>query len=119
MKNQNLGYMLKALIISFVVTAVMIFILAFVMFKFGVKENIIGLGVTAIYILSCSMGGFYIGRVMKTRKFIWGFFVGLIYMLILTLVSVLFNKSGYILAQDGLSIFFLCIGGGTLGGMLS
>ncbi len=119
MKNRNWGYLLWALIISFIVTAVMIFTLSFIMYKFEVSEKVIGLGVTFIYILSCAIGGFYIGRTMKVKKFLWGFLVGLIYMLVLTLVSVLFNKSGYILAQDGLSIFFLCVGGGTLGGMLS
>ncbi len=119
MQNKNIGYMLKALIISFVVTAIMIFLLSFIMYKFGASEKVIGLGVTFIYILSCAIGGFYIGKAMKVKKFLWGFLVGLCYMLVLTLVSVLFNKNGYILAQDGISIFFLCVGGGTLGGMLS
>lgn len=117
--NQVLGHIIKALILAFFVTAVLIVVFAFVMFKLRINEDIIAAGVTLIYIISCALGGLYIGKAMKEKKFMWGFLVGLIYMIILVVVSVIISGGVNILSAQGLSLFLLCAGGGTLGGMLA
>lgn len=117
--NQTVGHIIKALILSFFVTAMLIVIFAFVMFKLRISEDIIAAAVTFIYIISCALGGFYIGRVMKEKKFMWGFLVGLCYLLVLVVASIIISGGINILSAKGLSLFLLCTGGGTLGGMLA
>lgn len=117
--NQALGHIIKALILAFFVTAILIIVFAFVMYKLRINENIIAAGVTFIYIISCALGGLYIGKVMKEKKFMWGFLVGLCYMVILVIASVIISGGINILSAKGLSLFMLCVGGGTLGGMLA
>ena len=119
MFNQKIGHMLKALILSFFVTALLIVIFAFFMFKFNISENVIALGVTIIYIISCGLGGFYIGRTIGERKFMWGFLVGAIYLVVLLIISAIIGGDKSLLSENGFSLILLCLGGGTLGGMLA
>jgi len=119
MVNQKVGHMIKALILSFFVTALLIVIFAFFMFKFNISENIIALGVTFIYIISCGAGGLYIGKTIGEKKFMWGFLVGLIYLVILLVVSAIVGGDKSLLSENGFSLVLLCLGGGTLGGMVA
>ncbi len=119
MFNQKIGHIIKALILSFFVTALLIVVFAFFMFKLNISENIIALGVTFIYIISCGVGGFYIGKVMGERKFMWGLLVGAIYLVVLLIASAIIGGDKSLLSTNGFSLVLLCLGGGTLGGMLA
>lgn len=119
MFNQRIGHIIKALILSFFVTALLIVVFAFFMFKFNISENAIALGVTIIYILSCGLGGFYIGKSIGERKFMWGFLVGAIYLVMLLIVSAIIGGDKSLLSENGFSLILLCLGAGTLGGMLA
>jgi len=119
MFNSKIGHIIKAMILSFFVTAVLILLFAFIMFKFNISENVIALGVTLIYIISCGLGGFYIGKVMSEKKFLWGLLVGAIYLGILLVVSAIIGGDKSLISENGLSLVLLCLGGGTLGGMLA
>ncbi len=120
--NPYAGYavrVMKALLVSYLLTGIMLFVLAGLLYRFQLDEGKIQIGIIATYILSCFAGGFLAGKMMRSRKFLWGVLLGLLYFLILTLVSVAVNRS----LQDGsgsfVTSFLLCMGGGMLGGMLS
>ena len=119
MFNQKAGHIIKAMILAFFTTALLIVVFAFFMFKFNVSENVIALGVTFIYIISCLVGGFYIGKTMGQRKFLWGLLVGAIYLVVLLLVSAIIGGEKSLLSGNVASLVLLCLGGGTLGGMLA
>ena len=119
MFNQRIGHIIKALLISFFATALLIVVFAFVMFKFNISENIIAVGVTVIYIISCGLGGFSIGRVIGEKKFMWGLLVGALYLMVLLVVSAIIGGDKSLLSGNILSLVLLCLGGGTLGGMLA
>ncbi len=119
MFNQRIGHIIKALFLSFLVTALLIVIFAFFMYKFSINENVVSLGVTFIYILSCGLGGFYIGKVEGERKYMWGFVVGALYLMVLLVVSLIVGGENSLLSGNILSLVMLCLGGGTLGGMLA
>lgn len=110
---------MKALLVSYLLTGIMLFALAGLLYKFQLDEGKVQIGIIATYILSCFAGGFLEGKMMGSRKFLWGVLLGLLYFLILTLVSLAVNRG----LQDGsgsfITSFLLCIGGGMLGGMLS
>ncbi len=125
MKGQSDLYMkygmriVKALLASYIVTGLMLLFLAGLLYRFRLDEGKIQIGIIVTYILSCFFGGFLAGKMMRTRKFLWGVLLGLFYFLIITLVSLAVNRT----LQDGsgsfVTTFLLCMGGGMLGGMLS
>ncbi len=125
MKGQSDVYMkygmriVKALLASYIVTGLMLLFLAGLLYRFRLDEGKIQIGIIVTYILSCFLGGFLAGKMMRTRKFLWGVLLGLFYFLIITLVSLAVNRT----LQDGsgsfVTTFLLCMGGGMLGGMLS
>lgn len=118
-RTYGLTCILKALIIAYLVTGVLLVALAFAMYKLGLSENTVDMGITFIYILASAVGGLVIGKSMKQRKFIWGCIVGILYVAIICVASLISVKSGQMIAGDGVSTLLLCMGGGTLGGMIS
>lgn len=108
---------LKALLASYVVTGLLLLLTAGLLYKFQLDEGKVQIGIILTYILSCFVGGFLAGKMMKSRQFLWGVLLGLLYFLIMTLVSLAVNRE----LQDGstsfLTSFLLCMGGGMLGGM--
>lgn len=107
----------KALLVSYLLTGGLLLLLAGLLYRFRLDEGKIQIGIILIYIVSCFAGGFLAGKMMKSRKFLWGVLLGLLYFLIMTLVSLAVNRG----LQDGttsyFTTFFLCMGGGMLGGM--
>ena len=119
MLYQNLWRMIRTLLITYLVSAVLLAVLAFSLFKFRLPEGQVDLGVNAVYILSCLIGGFLAGRSMHTRRFVWGLLTGLLYFGLLLLMSFLQDKG---IAEDPsriLMVLAMCTLSGMAGGMLS
>lgn len=110
--------MLKSLLVSYIVTGLLLLLLALLLYKLHLSESVINLSITAIYLLSCFLAGFLEGKMMKARKFLWGAAAGALYFTLLTLIS-LAARQGFSDTTGLLSTLLLCVGGGTLGGMLS
>lgn len=118
-KNGTLFLTLKLLIFSYVITTILLLLLAFLFYKFRLSEVIINVGITAVYIISTFFSGFLAGKKMKTRKYLWGLLIGAAYFIILLLVSFVINRGISDFSGNFLSTLFLCVGSGMLGGMLS
>ena len=110
---------LKALLASYIVTGILLFILTFLLYKFDLDEQMVTAGIIAIYVLSTFAAGFIMGKLKKSRKFIWGLGMGLFYFLLLFGISFGVYRSFDGNAVSVLSTFLLCAGGGMLGGMLA
>ena len=118
-KKRKGAVCLAALFASYFMTAVMLLILALLLYKMDLDEGKVAAGILIIYIVSGFVGGFLAGKGMGSRKYLWGLVVGMLYFIILTGVSA---ASGHILLQQGLHLFttmLLCAGSGMMGGMLS
>lgn len=109
----------KSLLVSYIITGVMLLIIAFVLFKFGISENAANISILAVYVASSLAGGFVAGRLTKERRFIWGLVLGFMYMVIICLVSFILNGTISFTGGSVITAFIMCIGGGMLGGMLS
>ena len=110
---------LSTLLIMYILTGVALFVLAFLLYKMELTENIVTIGITAIYVVSGLLGGIIIGKRMKTRRFLWGIIMGAAYFLVLLIGSALLNRG---LTSDMLHIgltLVMCMGGGMIGGMVS
>ena len=76
-------------------------------------------GIVAIYVLSTFAAGFIMGKLKKSKKFIWGLLMGGIYFLLLFGISFGVYRSFEGNGTSVLTTFLLCTGGGMLGGMLA
>ena len=110
---------MKALLAAYVVTGLLLLLIAGLLYRFQLDEGKVQIGIIVTYILSCFVGGFLAGKMMKSRQFLWGVLLGLLYFLVMTLVSVAVNRELQSSSSGFITSFLLCMGGGMLGGMLS
>lgn len=117
-KNKPL-MVISTLLIMYVITGLALLVLALLLFKLQLNENIVTIGIMIIYIVSCLLGGLIAGKRMKVRKFMWGVLMGAIYFLILVAGSFLMNKG---ITSDTIHIattLVMCMAAGMIGGMIS
>lgn len=110
---------LKALLCSYVITGILLLILALILYKIGPAEETVNAAIILIYVVSAFSGGFVMGKLMHTRRFLWGLVTGILYFLLLLLISAgVYHgiEADYV---SLLTTFLICGGGGMLGGMIS
>lgn len=110
---------LMILVASYILTAGMLLLLAFILYKFRISEKIVNISVIVIYVLMTFFAGFAAGKKFKVKKFLWGLLLGSLYFIILTLVSLVGGVSNMVIGTRFITTYLLCAGGGMLGGMLS
>lgn len=121
-KEQNevwIMWMVKALLAAYVVTGILLIILALALYKFELNEGAVTAGVTAVYLISTFTGGLVVGKLAKVRRFLWGIVLGILYFALLLLVTVGIYRTFHGSSTEILVIFVLCAGGGMAGGMIS
>ena len=110
---------LKALLCAYVVTGILLLVLTLLLYKAGLREENVNAGIILIYVISTFSGGFVIGKLTGTRKFLWGLLLGVIYFVLLLLISLGIYHSLQADVMNLVTMFLLCAGGGMLGGMIS
>ena len=118
-KDTKILWVLKGLLVSYVVTGVLLLLLAMALYRLELNEKSVSAAVIVIYVLSTLVGGIVIGKRAKVRRFLWGLLLGGSYftLLMLSTVGVYHTLSG-----DGvhfLTTFELGAGGGMAGAMIS
>ena len=111
--------MIKALLASYIVTGAFLLVLALLLYKLQLSESIVNIGIIAIYVISCFLGGFLEGKMMKTRKFLWGGAFGLLYFVVLAVISLAASQGFSGSSSHFVTTLILCMAGGTLGGIVS
>lgn len=112
-------FLLKSLLFSYILTGVMLALLAFLLYKLGLGEKTVSVAIIVIYVAATLFGGFVAGKRMGSRKFLWGLLMGSAYFLVLTAVSLCVGGAGIDVGTSFFTTLVLCAGGGMLGGMLS
>ena len=87
MQINTLWRVVRTLIVTYVISAVLLAALSFALFQFHLREPEVNAAVNVGYILSCLLGGLIAGKTMKTRRFLWGLLIGLLYFLFLFCMS--------------------------------
>lgn len=118
-KGTQVIQIMKALLASYIVTGILLFILTLLLYKFEWDEQMITAGIIAIYVISTFAGGFILGKLKGTRKFLWGLIMGILYFLLLFLISFGVYRSFDGNGTNVLTTLLLCAGGGMLGGMIA
>ncbi len=119
MGKSKLQAMLRSLLVSYLLTAILLAVLAFLLYRFRLGETQISLGVNVIYIIACLIGGILAGKAVRQRRFVWGLLSGVLYFLILLAVSFAMNRALGSDTKELVTVFLMCAGSGTLGGMIS
>lgn len=117
--SMKLFSMLKILLLTYVFTGLLLLLLSLGLYKLGLSQGQVRIGILAIYVLSGFFGGFFMGKAGKNRRFLWGVAMGAVYFLVLTLISLAANRGLSAGALQLLGELGLCMAGGMLGGMLS
>lgn len=112
-------YMVKALLCAYITTGGMLVVLSLLLYKFGLSEENINAGIILTYIISTFAGGFVIGKLTGKKKFIWGVLSGVLYFLLLLVISFGIYHSLQEEMTGLFTAFLMCAGGGMLGGMVS
>lgn len=117
--GEGILFMLKSLLFSYVLTAGLLLLLALLLYRFGLQEEVVNIGIIVIYIAVTFFAGLLVGKRAGSRKFLWGLLMGTMYFAVLALVSLAVNRSISDVASNFVTVFCLCGGSGMLGGMLS
>lgn len=112
-------WVLKSLLIAYGTTGVLLLILALLLLRLRLGEQAVSAGIVAVYIAATLIGGLAAGKMAGARRFLWGLGVGVLYFVLLVLITM-----GVYRTLDGsgihlLTTFILCAGGGMIGGMIS
>ncbi len=119
MEKSKLQVTLRNLLFTYILTGILLVVLAFALYRFRLKEGQIRLGVNAVYIVTCLFGGILMGKTIRQRRFFWGLLLGLMYFLVLFAVSFLLNKGLNGTMNQILTTMAICAVSGTAGGMIS
>ena len=117
--NQKAVWLLKSLLLAYAMTGVLLMLLALLLFKCHLNEQVVSIGVIVIYIVTTLVGGFYIGKKIKTKKYLWGLLLGAAYFLLLLVVSLAVNQNLADGTNSVVTTLIMCVCGGTFGGMMA
>ena len=117
--EQRAADMLKSLLCAYIVTGILLLILTLLLYKAGLSEENINAGIILTYVISTFSGGFVIGKLIGVKKFLWGLLLGVLYFVLLMLISLGIYHSLQSDVVNLVTTFLLCAGGGMLGGMIS
>ena len=109
----------KCLVGAYALTGILLLFLAFVLYQFGMTEKTAALAIIVIYAGVTFIAGLLAGKMLRSRKFIWGLITGSAYFLILLVISLVAGADPQGSARTVLTTACLCAGGGMLGGMVS
>ena len=109
----------KILLLMYAVTAILLFLLAILVQQFNWDNNAISIGISTVYVISCFIGGFFVGKVQQNKKFIWGILIGLAYLIIMLVITLVVKHGFHSSVSAFVTNLLLCLGAGMLGGMLS
>lgn len=105
--------------VMFIISAVLLLVLALLLYKMELTEAVVKIGVVVIYVVSGLLGGVLMGRMMREQKYLWGLAVGTIYFLVLFSASVLVKGGFDMDMAKTATTFILCATSGMAGGMIS
>lgn len=118
-RESKVLWVLKALLAAYIATAVLLFVLAGLLYKLELDEKAVSAGIIAIYIVATLLGGIVIGKMARTRRFLWGLGLGVGYFVLLLLITLGVYRTIDTTGVSMITTLLLCAGGGMIGGMIS
>jgi len=117
--GQKMLGVLKGLIISYLITIILLFAVAVVVYKVGISDTVLSGLITAVYIFATFLGGFVTGKKVQEKKFVWGALFGFTYILIAVALSAIVGGAEAGTLVPRITKCVMCVAGGMLGSMLA
>lgn len=118
-KRNPIKAVLASVFGMFVVSGLLLLLLAMLLYKADLTEEAVKIGIVAVYVVSGLSGGFLMGKIMCEKKYLWGLVAGGIYFAVLFMASA-FVKGGFEMDMIQVSTtLILCAASGMAGGMIS
>ena len=118
-KESMLIPVMVILVTMYIITGILLLLLAFLMYKADLAEPMVNGAIIAIYIISGFLGGFMMGKRTGVKKYLWGLFMGALYYGVLILVGLILHQGLSGEPVHLLSTMVLCLLSATAGGMIS
>ncbi len=118
-RQSKIMWMLKSLLVSYAVTAVLLMGLTMLLYKLELNEKIVSAGIIAIYFTSTFIGGIVIGKLVRVRRFLWGMILGVLYFALLLFITLGVYRTLNGDSVNLMTTLILCTCGGMVGGMIS
>lgn len=118
-KDTPVMWVLKSLLVSYIITGVLLLLLAVALYKFELNEKAVSAAIVAVYIIATLLGGIVIGKFARVRRYLWGLGLGIGYFALLLLITLGVYRTLNGDAANMVTTLILCAGGGMAGGMLS
>lgn len=117
-KNNKMVSLVVAVLAAYLITIFFLLILAFLMLKAGISGTVVSIGIVLTYLISNLIGGFYMGRHVDQKKYLWGLCTSGLYFLVYLALAVSFGTQGASMGDYANSAIWI-LAGGAFGGMLS
>ena len=118
-QNTKMLAILKGLVFSYMITAFVLLLLSFLMLKMDLSGVVFSGGINFAYIISAFTGGFFVGKKIEQKKFLWGLLLGVCYFVILLIISLMMNRVTPMPLGSLFTVFVILGLSGMLGGMIS
>ena len=109
----------KSLLISYGLTVILLLGLTFLMYQMKLGAAEASWGVTVIYLLTCAVGGFRMGRRVGSRRLLWGLGFGALYFIVLLILSLVSGEGVQEESRQLLTILATCLAGSAVGAFIS
>ena len=113
------GCVIKTLLMMYIITGLLLVLLAFIVSKVQKEDLVAQIGVIAIYVISCGFGGYVIGKWKKQQKFLWCLLAGVLYVAVLLVIALVIQKGDLPHPIAMGTTAAICAGAGMIGGMVS
>lgn len=107
----------REMILSIILSLIFMFIFAIILSQTKLNENLINPVTIGIVAFSLMVGAFRISKAKKEKGILYGALLGLIYMIILYLISSAYNFQ-FALSMHSIIMIILGIIGGAIGGII-
>lgn len=109
----------RSLLLSYILSGLMILGLAYALYKLKLPEQQTNMAVLSIYCTVCLIGGLIAGKAAESHRFFWGLLLGILYFIVLSLISFVLSRGKLPEFADSMRILACCSAGGMIGGMIS
>ena len=118
-RNPVIMLLVKAVLLSFIVSAILLLITSALMLGSNMSASFVGIFVIAIYIIANFLSGLIMGKGMEQRKFLWGIVSGLMYFVVIFVLSIFVMSTKDFSLMATIRTLLICTISGMVGGMVS
>ena len=109
---------LKGVMTGFIITVILFVFYALLLTYTTITEKNMSVIVTVCMIMSVIVSGIISGKGINEKGWLWGMVTGLVYAALVIIIGVLTVEEGIEIGASSVSMLFMCVAAGGLGGMI-